>query len=128
MYARSSLPFQSTGGSKTGGCSTLRSIKLSRTPRSHLRLLFWQFRQVGKASSHLRCRFRHVRHPVRTRFGLATDGDADGGTSSLLSLSLRLTAFSRPVEVSVSLEKDGGDGPSIACAFLGLAVAEWLVV
>jgi hypothetical protein len=106
----------------------LRSIKFRRTPRSHFRLLFWQFRQVGKASSHLRCRFRHVRHPVRTRFGLATVGDTDGGTSSLLSLPLRLAAFLRPVDVSVSLGKDEGVGPSIACAFLGLAVVEWLTV
>lgn len=120
------LPFQSTGGSKTGGCSTLRSIKLSRTPRSHFRLLFWQFRHVGKASSHLRCRLRHVKHPVRTRLGLATVGDADGGTGSLLSLSLRLTAFSRPADTSVALEKVGGVCPSITCEFLGLAVAEWL--
>lgn len=121
-------PFQSTGGSKTGGCSTLRSIKLSLIPRSHLRLLFWQFKQVGKASSHFRCRFLHVRHPVRTRFGLATVGDTSDGTVSLGSLSRPLAVFSRPVEVSLPLGKGGGVGPSTACNFLGLAVPEWAVV
>lgn len=127
MRCWSGLPFQSTGGSKTGGCSTLRSIKLSRTPRSHFRLLFWQFRQVGKASSHLRCRFLHVKHPVRTRFGLVAVGEATGGPRSLFSLSRRLAACSRPVDFSLPLEKEGGVVPSPACGFLGLAVPEWAV-
>lgn len=45
------------------------SIKLSRKPRLHSRFPLRQFKQSGVLSSHLRCRSRHVRQPVRTRLG-----------------------------------------------------------
>lgn len=45
-------------------------MKLSLTPLLHTLDDFWQFMQTGNASSHLRCRSRQVRHPVRTRLGL----------------------------------------------------------
>lgn len=85
------LPFQSTRGNKYGGCSTFKSIKLSLTPRSHFRLLFWQFMHTGMASSHLRWRFLQVKHPVLTRFGLAIAGEAIDAPGSADSLSLRLS-------------------------------------
>lgn len=47
------------------------SMKFSRIPRSHARLDFRQFWQMGVPSSHLRCRDLQVKHPVRTRFGFA---------------------------------------------------------
>lgn len=47
------------------------SIKFSRTPRLHSRLLFLQFKQSGVPSSHLRCLSLQVRQPVRTRLLLA---------------------------------------------------------
>jgi len=45
-------------------------MKLSLTPLLHTLDDFWQFMQTGSASSHLRCRSRQVKHPVRTRLGL----------------------------------------------------------
>lgn len=42
-------------------------MKLSRTPRLHNLSDFWQFRQRGTVSSHLRWRSRQVKQPVRTR-------------------------------------------------------------
>ena len=45
-------------------------MKLSLTPLSQGLLLFLQLLQSGSPSSHFRCRDLHVRHPVRTRFGL----------------------------------------------------------
>lgn len=50
-------------------------MKLSRTPRLHSRLLFRQFKQLGTASSHLRCLSRQVRQPVLTLFDLVAVGD-----------------------------------------------------
>lgn len=60
-------------------------MKLSLTPRSHLRLLFWQFMQMGDASSHFRCRFLHVKHPVLTRFGLDALGEAAAAAGERLA-------------------------------------------
>lgn len=60
----------STVGGMYGGLLTCTSIKFSRTPRLHSRLLFLQFKQSGVPSSHFKCRSRHVRHPVLTRLGL----------------------------------------------------------
>jgi hypothetical protein len=54
-----------------GGSLTWTSIKFNRTPRLHSRLLFLQFMQSGAASSHFKCRSRHVKHPVLTRFDFA---------------------------------------------------------
>ena len=52
------------------GDSTVVSMKFNRTPLLHTLLDFLQFWQCGNPSSHLRCLSLHVRHPVRTRFGL----------------------------------------------------------
>lgn len=48
-------------------------MKFNRTPRLHVLLLLRQLLQCGIASSHLRWRSRHVKHPVRTLFGLLAD-------------------------------------------------------
>ncbi len=53
-------------------------MKLSRMPRLHSRLLLRQLLHSGRPSSHLRCRSRQVKHPVRTRFDLPTAGLAEG--------------------------------------------------
>lgn len=68
-----------------GGSWTCVSIKLSRKPRLHVRLDFLQLRQQGRPSSHLRCRSRHVRQPVRTRFGLPAATAVSVMTASLLT-------------------------------------------
>jgi len=77
-------PDHSTVGGMYGGSFTWTSIKFSRTPRLHSRLLFLQFMQSGAASSHFKWRSRHVKHPVLTRFDL--DGADVGG--ALLSTGL----------------------------------------
>lgn len=57
------------------------SIKLSRIPRLHSRLLFRQLLHSGTPSSHLRWRSRQVKQPVRTRLDLPVAGlvEADDG-------------------------------------------------
>lgn len=86
MEPRVTLPDHSTaGGSSRGGFLTCVSMKLSRTPRLHSRLLFRQLRQSGKPSSHFRCRSLHVRHPVRTRFDLVGGVVPAAATAPLLS-------------------------------------------
>jgi hypothetical protein len=47
-------------------------MKLSRIPRLHIRSDFRQLRHRPKASSHLRCLSRQVKHPVRTRLALVS--------------------------------------------------------
>jgi hypothetical protein len=46
----------------------------------HLRFDFLQLRQLGRPSSHFKCRSRHVKHPVRTRFGLGAVGSGAATT------------------------------------------------
>lgn len=77
--------FHSRVGAFCGGPWQLVSMKLRRRPRLHWRLDLRQFWQMGAPSSHLRWRSRHVKHPVRTRFGLdTTAAPASGaGTSPL---------------------------------------------
>jgi len=57
--------------SLAGTCTTM-SRKLTLSPQRHRRLPRRQCAQMGVASSHLRCRSRQVKHPVRTRFPFAT--------------------------------------------------------
>lgn len=45
-------------------------MKFSLMPLLQARLLFLQLLQTGRPSSHFKCLSRHVRHPVRTLFGL----------------------------------------------------------
>jgi hypothetical protein len=60
-------PSHSSVGAALGRSLTWMSMKFSRSPRLHSRLLLRQLLQSGTASSHLRWRSRHVRQPVRTR-------------------------------------------------------------
>lgn len=57
--------------SLAGTCTTM-SRKLTLSPQRQRRLPRRQCAQMGVASSHLRCRSRQVKHPVRTRFPFAT--------------------------------------------------------
>ena len=58
------------------------SMKFSRTPRLHFRFDFLQLWQLGMPSSHLRWRSLHVRHPVRTCFGLLAIAEAGSSASA----------------------------------------------
>lgn len=61
-------------------------MKFKRTPLLHSLLLLRQFIQSGVASSHLRCRSRHVKHPVRTLFDLVAVVAASTGAAAFLGL------------------------------------------
>jgi hypothetical protein len=71
--------FHSRVGAFCGGPWQFVSMKLRRRPRLHWRFDLRQFWQMGAPSSHLRWRSRHVKHPVRTRFGLETTAAAASG-------------------------------------------------
>lgn len=63
-------------------------MKFNLTPRLHCRLLFLQLLQLGKPSSHFKCRSLHVRQPVRTRFGFdASPSFSPSPLASVLGLS-----------------------------------------
>lgn len=66
-------------------------MKFNRTPRLHFLFDFLQFWQIGAPSSHFRCLSRHVKHPVRTRLGLAAAEDV---TSAATCVSLLADAGS----------------------------------
>ena len=68
-------------------------MKFSRTPRLHGRFDFLQFRQSGRPSSHFRWRSRHVKQPVRTRFGLAAAAAAIAVVSVVAAASLEPMAY-----------------------------------
>jgi hypothetical protein len=51
-------------------------MKFKRTPLLQFLLDFRQFWQIGRPSSHFKCRSLHVKQPVRTRFGLLAAWDS----------------------------------------------------
>lgn len=66
-----------------GGDWTWVSIKFNRTPRLHTLFDLRQFWQCGSPSSHFKCLSLHVRHPVRTLFGLFAAATADASAATL---------------------------------------------
>lgn len=86
---------QASVGGVIGGSFIVVSIKFRRTPRLQSRFDFLQFWQSGTPSSHFKCRSRQVKHPVRTRFGLAAATAAAAATSAGTVAAVDLAAIER---------------------------------
>jgi hypothetical protein len=68
----------------------------------HFRFDFLQLRQLGRPSSHFKCRSRHVKHPVLTRFGFGAVGSG-AATAALSALLVDLGLACRVPEFGVDL-------------------------
>ena len=112
--------FHSRVGAFCGGPWQLVSMKLRRRPRLHWRFDLRQFWQMGAPSSHLRWRSRHVKHPVRTRFGLDTTAAAASGTGT----SPLPVGAVMGVEWSYRLPAGAGIGAGAGLGRLVVSVAE----